>query len=246
MHAADRIPVVLAWSGGKDSALALAALRRERRREVVGLLTAVVEPEGCVSMHRVPRALIQAQADALGLELSMAVVPEWPPNDVYEAAMAEALAPCRAAGAETVAFGDLFLADLRGYRERQMEALGMQCAFPLWGRDSASLARDFIAEGYRAVVCCVDSRRLPASFCGREFDAALLRDLPPEVDPCGENGEFHTFVYDGPGFSRRVQFAAGEVVSRHGFWYCNLTDGATETRHSRAFSDAVRTLARST
>jgi uncharacterized protein (TIGR00290 family) len=215
-------PVIISWSGGKDSALALAESLRDDSYEVMGLLTTVTRDYDRISMHGVRRTLLEAQAGAVGLPLTEAVIRAGASNTEYEAAFAAALAEFRRAGVRCVVFGDLFLADIRAYRERQLAALGMQCLFPVWGRDTTTLAGEFVAAGYRAVLCCVDPRRLDGAFCGREFDAALLGDLPEGVDPCGENGEFHTFVYDGPIFDRPVACRRGEVVSRDGFWYCDL------------------------
>jgi uncharacterized protein (TIGR00290 family) len=215
-------PVIISWSGGKDSALALAESLRDDSYEVMGLLTTVTRDYDRISMHGVRRALLWEQAVSLRLPLTEAVIGAGASNTEYEAAFAASLAEFRAAGVRRVVFGDLFLADIRAYRERQLAALGMQCLFPVWGRDTTKLAGEFVAAGYRAVLCCVDPRRLDGPFCGREFDAALLGDLPEGVDPCGENGEFHTFVYDGPIFDRPVACRRGEVVSRDGFWYCDL------------------------
>jgi len=218
-----RTPVVLAWSGGKDSALALHALQSDERWDVVGLLTTIVEPAGVVSMHRVPLEVIRAQAAAAGLPLAVATIPEAASNLQYEASLRSALGPLIESDVRTVAFGDLFLDDIRAYRERVCNQLGMNCLFPVWGRDTARLAEEFIAGGFRAWTCCVDAERLPERFCGREFDADFLSELPPGVDPCGENGEFHTVVTEGPCFTRPVRLEAGNVVQRGRFWYCEFT-----------------------
>jgi uncharacterized protein (TIGR00290 family) len=217
-----REPVIVSWSGGKDSALALAETLRDDRYEVVGLLTTVTRDYDRISMHGVRRTLLRAQAAALRLPLSEAVIGAGASNSDYEAAFSAALTEFRAAGVRRVVFGDLFLADIRAYRERQLAALDMQCLFAVWGRNTHQLAREFIAAGFRAVLCCVDPRCLDRSFCGREFDLDLLDELPDGVDSCGENGEFHTFVSDGPIFDRPVPCQRGEVVSRDGFWYCDL------------------------
>lgn len=218
-----RTPVILAWSGGKDSALALHALQGDRRWDVVGLLTTIVEPAGVVSMHRVPLDIIRDQASAANLPLSVAVVPEIPSNLQYEESLQSALRPWIDSGVRTVAFGDLFLDEIRAYRERVFGALGIECVFPIWGRDTAKLAVDFIADGFRSRTCCVDAENMAERFCGREFDVSFLNDLPPRVDPCGENGEFHTVVTEGPCFKRPVRIAAGKVVQRGRFWYCEFT-----------------------
>jgi len=222
-------PVIISWSGGKDSALALAETLRDARYDVIGLLTTVTRDYDRISMHGVRRDLLRDQVEAIGVPLTEAVICAGASNADYEAAFADAIAEFRTAGVGRVVFGDLFLTDIRAYRERQLAALGMQCLFPVWGRDTARLACDFVAAGFRAFLCCVDPRQLDGSFCGREFDATLLDDLPAGVDACGENGEFHTFVYDGPIFGRPVPCHRGEVVSRDGFWYCDLNSGVSDT-----------------
>jgi uncharacterized protein (TIGR00290 family) len=218
----SRTRLWLAWSGGKDSAFALHVLGQHLEVEVVGLLTTVNESHGRVAMHAVRRELLTAQAEAVGLPLVEVPIPDPCPNEAYEAAMATALGWARAQGIGGVAFGDLFLEDIRAYRERQMAPTGLECHFPLWGRPTRELAREMIASGFRARLVCVDPTALPASFAGREFDAALLAELPAAVDPCGENGEFHTFVWDGPLFSKPVKVCAGEVVARDGFVFADL------------------------
>ena len=217
-----REPVALGWSGGKDSALTLHALRADPSVRVTALLTTLTDPYDRVSMHGVRHTLLAAQAAAVGLPLSEARIPAGASNQVYEEAFGAVLADQRSRGVNRVAFGDLFLADIRAYRERQLAALHMTGLFPLWERDTHELAREFIALGFRATLVCVDPRRLDASFAGRAFDADLLRDLPPGVDPCGENGEFHTFVTDGPIFSKLVPCTLGVVVQREGFVFCDL------------------------
>jgi uncharacterized protein (TIGR00290 family) len=212
----------MAWSSGKDSAFALHLLRQQADVEVCGLLTTVNETHGRVAMHAVRRELLQAQADALGLPLIEVPIPYPCSNEVYEAAMAKALDWARAHAVTGVAFGDLFLTDIRAYRERQMAPTGLSCHFPLWGRPTPELAHEMVATGFRARLTCIDPKALPASFAGREFDAGLLEDLPPAVDPCGENGEFHTFVWDGPSFSKPVKVRSGEVVARDGFVFADL------------------------
>jgi uncharacterized protein (TIGR00290 family) len=215
-------PVLISWSGGKDSALALAEVLRDGRYEVAGLVTTVTRGYDRISMHGVRRALLHAQAESLGLPLVEAVISPGASNAEYEAALAEVLTRYKAVGVGRVVFGDLFLSDIRAYRERQLAALGMECLFPVWGRDTVELAGEFVAAGFRAILCCVDPRQLDRSCCGRELDAAFLADLPEGVDPCGENGEFHTFVFDGPLFDHRIGCRRGEVVGRDGFWYCDL------------------------
>jgi uncharacterized protein (TIGR00290 family) len=212
----------MAWSSGKDSAFALYLLQQDLAVEVCGLLTTVNETHGRVAMHAVRRELLQAQAKAIGLPLIEVPIPYPCPNEAYERAMGEALGSARAHAVNGVAFGDLFLPDIRAYRERQMAPTGLSCHFPLWGRPTAALAREMIASGFKARLTCVDPKALAESFAGREFDAAFLDDLPPTVDPCGENGEFHTFVWDGPGFGNPVEVRTGEVTSRDGFVFADL------------------------
>jgi uncharacterized protein (TIGR00290 family) len=212
----------MAWSSGKDSAFALYLLRQQTDVEVSGLLTTVNETHGRVAMHAVRRELLEAQAHAVGLPLIEVPIPYPCPNDVYEAAMAKALGEARADAVTGVAFGDLFLPDIRSYREQQMAPTGLSCHFPLWGRPTRELAREMIASGFRARLTCIDPKVLAASFAGREFDAALLADLPSTVDPCGENGEFHTFVWDGPLFSTPIEIQSGEIVTRDGFVFADL------------------------
>jgi uncharacterized protein (TIGR00290 family) len=219
-------PVLLAWSGGKDSALALHALRGDPTFRVEALLTTVTSGYERISMHGVRHELLMAQADALGLRLAEARISPGASNAQYEAAIAESLEPYRIAGISHVAFGDLFLADVRAYRERQLTALGMTGVFPLWLRDTAALAREFIVLGFRGHLAVVDPRHLDPSFAGRQFDDALLRDLPAGVDPCGENGEFHTFVSDGPIFRRSIPVTVGELALRDGFAFRDLLPGA--------------------
>jgi uncharacterized protein (TIGR00290 family) len=213
------VKVALAWSGGKDSALALRALRDEGV-EPVALLTTVTEGYERISMHGVRRALLVAQAAAAGVALVEVRIPPVCPNDVYEARFEEAFAGTLA-GVEAVAFGDLFLADIRAYREERLARIDRAALFPLWGLDTARLARSFVADGFEATLCCVDPRCLDASFAGRGF-ADALADLPPAVDPCGENGEFHTFVHAGPVFAAPIAVARGEVVERDGFVFGDL------------------------
>jgi len=173
-------------------------------------------------MHGVRRELLCRQAQAVGLPLVEVEIPAGCSNDVYEQRMGQALAEAPLAAAETIAFGDLFLADIREYREERLRRVGKGAIFPLWGQDTGELARAFVAAGFEAVLVCVDPRRLDASFAGRSFDAALLADLPPDVDPCGENGEFHTFVHAGPIFSAPIECRLGETVERDGFVFCDV------------------------
>jgi uncharacterized protein (TIGR00290 family) len=217
--------VLLAWSSGKDSAFALHMLRQQGV-EVVGLLSTINDAFDRVAMHAVRLTLLRAQAEAVGLPLALVRIPSPCPTEAYEAAMAAALAGARAAGVTAVAFGDLFLEDVRRYREQRMAGSGLVPLFPLWGRPTRALAEEMVALGQHAVLTCVDPRQLPRAFVGRAFDAALLRDLPEGVDPCGERGEFHSFAWDGPAFRRPVPIRAGEVVERDGFVFADLLPGA--------------------
>lgn len=216
-------PVLIAWSGGKDCALALRRALADPSLEPVALLTTLTEDYDRISMHGVRRALLRAQASAVGLPLVEVWIPPTCPNEVYEARMAEALdAQVRDRGIRGVVFGDLFLEDVRAYRESNLEGTGIRPIFPLWLSETGTLARELIDDGFRAALCVVDPRRLDPAFVGREYDDALLADLPAEVDPCGENGEFHTFVYDGPIFGDPIRIGRGVVVERDGFWFCDL------------------------
>jgi uncharacterized protein (TIGR00290 family) len=219
-------PIALAWSGGKDSSLALAALRADPAVEVVALVTTITRDFDRISMHGIRHAVLDAQIAALGLPLIEATIPAAASNLVYEEALAAALATLRRQHPDVrhLAFGDLFLADVRAYRERVLPPLGWAPMFPLWGRNTAALARDFVAAGYRAILTCVDTTQLGAEFAGRDFDAALLAELPATVDPCGERGEFHTCVYAGPIFRQPLALQTGARVRRDGrFEYCDLT-----------------------
>jgi uncharacterized protein (TIGR00290 family) len=218
-------PTALSWSGGKDSALALHALLTDSSNDVRVLVTTVTDEYDRISMHGVRRALLEDQAAALGIPLRVVRIPPAATNDQYEAAMRAELAALRESGIEVLAFGDLFLADVRAYRERLLEGAGIEPTFPIWGKPTASLARTFIRDGFRAVVVCVDPRQIDVSHCGAEFDDALLSALSPAADPCGENGEFHTFVYDGPMFSRPIEAQRGDVVEKSGFVFCDLLPG---------------------
>ena len=223
-------PVLVAWSGGKDSALALREIRSNPRYRVAALLTTVTAEYDRISMHGVRRTLLRQQAESLGLPLEEVVISPGAPNDEYEASMSTALAALctRIPGLDAIVFGDLFLADIRAHRERMLARIGMRGLFPLWLRDTRALAHEFVRLGYRAVLVCVDAAQLGSEFAGREFDVDLLRDLPPDVDPCGENGKFHTFVYAGPGLREPVRHERGPVVVRDGrFVYCDLVETAS-------------------
>jgi uncharacterized protein (TIGR00290 family) len=217
-------PVLFCWSGGKDSAMALHVLRQQGEMRVASLLTTVTEGYERVSMHGVRRTLLARQAAVIGLPLHEVRIPPACVNPVYEARMREALLSQKAAGVRWVAFGDVFLQDLREYRERNLAQVEMMAMFPIWKRDTRELARDFCELGFRAVAVCIDSKKLGREFAGRELDESFFRDLPNGVDPCGENGEFHTFVYDGPIFSNAIAVERGEVVERDGFYFCDLKE----------------------
>lgn len=218
-------PVILSWSGGKDCALALHALSQDAGVEVVGLLTTMTDDYDRVSMHGVRSSLLRAQADRLGLPLIEARITAAASNEAYEAAFLDALAASQKLQADLrhVAFGDLFLEDVRRYREQLLARTDWTPLFPVWGEDTAALARRFIADGFSARLVCVDTTQLGAEFAGRPYDAELLRSLPGGCDPCGERGEFHTFVSDGPPFTEAVAYECGERVLRDGrFMYCDL------------------------
>jgi uncharacterized protein (TIGR00290 family) len=228
-------PVVLSWSGGKDSSLALSALRADPRYEVVALLTSITRVYDRVSVHGVRRTLVEAQAAAAGLPLVEVVLEPQSSNEAYETAFRDALARIRVEypGVRQIAFGDLFLTDVRKYREDLVASSGFAGIFPLWGRDTRQLADEFIAAGFRAHLVCVDTTQLSATFAGRAFDAALLSELPEVVDPCGERGEFHTFVSAGPIFTAPIGVRRGDGVLRENrFAFCDLLpDGALAGLH---------------
>ncbi|MGB9111881.1 MAG: hypothetical protein WCF24_04045 [Acidimicrobiales bacterium] len=212
----------MSWSTGKDSTLALHRARSDSSLDVVGLLTTVNSTADRVAMHAVRRSLLEAQAEALGLPLHVVDLP-WPcPNATYEALMSSAVATAVDSGIERVVFGDIFLTDIREYRESMLEGTGLSPLFPLWHRRTEELAAEMIAAGIRAIVTCVDPTQAPPEIAGRFYDAQLLRELPSGVDPCGENGEFHTFAVDGPGFSFPLDVTVGEVVERDGFVFADV------------------------
>lgn len=232
-------PAVLSWSGGKDSALALYHAQRDPRYQMTHLLTNVSTPHGRVAMHGVRPELLAAQAERLGLPLRQLRLPDMPAPALYDQAQQAMLASLRTDGVRTAIYGDIFLEDLRAYREQQLARAGLRGAFPLWQRASADVVREVLDLGFQAIIVCVNERYLDASFCGRLLSRDLLRDLPPGVDPCGENGEYHSFVVDAPNFSRPIALAVGELTRRTyapptarpagtsadpfaaGFWYCD-------------------------
>jgi uncharacterized protein (TIGR00290 family) len=213
---------ILSWSSGKDAAFALHEMRRTGAAEIVGLLTTVNETHERVAMHGVRERLLDLQAEAAGLPLIKVPIPFPCPNEIYEARMAEATARMKADGIAHVVFGDLFLEDIRAYREERLKAAGMTGLFPLWGRKTDELARDMIDSGLVAHLACVDPKQVPAELSGRRFDRDLLAALPEKADPCGENGEFHTVVTAGPMFARAIDVEIGETVTRDGFVYTDV------------------------
>jgi uncharacterized protein (TIGR00290 family) len=217
-----RLRTLLSWSSGKDSAWTLHTLRADARYEVVGLVTTINESADRVAMHAVRTELLRAQARAARLPLWELPIPSPCSNEQYESVLRNAIARAEEEAVDCFAFGDLFLEDIRAYREKQLAATKLTPIFPLWGRDTRELAGEMIDGGLRARITCVDPRALPASFAGREFDRALLSDLPADVDPCGERGEFHTFAYSGPMFSQPLSIASGVVLERDGFVFADL------------------------
>lgn len=216
------IKALIAWSSGKDSAWALHEARRAGVFDIVGALTTVTDNFARVSMHGVREELLTAQLDAAGLSPIVVRIPYPCPNEIYEQQMAAAMADAKARGITHVIFGDLFLEDIRAYREAKLGDIGMTPVFPLWLKPTDALARDMIASGVEAHLAVVDRKKLPAAFAGRRFDDALLADLPAGTDPCGENGEFHSFVSAGPMLKRKIPVRVGETVERDGFAFADL------------------------
>ncbi len=214
--------VALSWSSGKDSAWTLHVLRQMPDIQVVALITTFNSGANRVAMHAVRRALVEAQAERAGMPLWSVELP-WPcSNEEYEQRMREVCQRAREDGITSVAFGDLFLRDVRDYRVRQLQGSGLEPLFPVWEIPTERLAREMIAAGVKAKITCVDPSKLAKSFAGRDYDLQFLQDLPPEIDPCGENGEFHTFVYDAPVFSRPIKIRSGEVVERDAFVFADV------------------------
>jgi uncharacterized protein (TIGR00290 family) len=218
----QRESILFCWSGGKDSAMALHSLLQRSDIRIAALLTTVTENYERISMHGVRRELLERQAQSIGLPLHEVRIPPQCVNPIYEARMEEALRTHLKNGVRRVAFGDIFLEDLRAYREKNLARIGMTALFPIWKRDTRELIRSFHANRFRAIAVCVDSKVLDPSFAGRELDESFFRDLPPHADPCGENGEFHTFVFDGPIFQSPIPVRTGEIVNRDGFIFCDL------------------------
>jgi uncharacterized protein (TIGR00290 family) len=219
----SRLKTLLSWSSGKDSAWALHTLRGDPRYEVVGLVTTVNRAADRVAMHAVRTELLRLQADAVGAPLRLIEIPSPCSNDEYESAMSACVVQAVTEGVDCFAFGDLFLEDIRAYREQKLAATGVTPIFPIWGIDTTQLAREMIASGLRARITCIDPRVMPREFAGRDFDLSM----PEGVDPCGERGEFHTFAYDGPMFHAPVPIESGEIVERDGFVFADLVSATT-------------------
>jgi len=218
----DLSPVLMSWSGGKDSCLALYEIQKSTDYRVAALLTTLTRDYDRISMHGVRRVLLERQAASLGLPLHKVLISKAATNEEYETKMAEAFREYRENGIDSVIFGDLFLEDIRVYRDQFLAKHKMQGIYPVWQRNTSDFIKEFIELGFKAVLTCVDSKALDQSFAGRIIDHDFLASLPPNVDPCGENAEFHTFVFDGPSFAQQVKFSIGETVSRDGFWFCDL------------------------
>jgi uncharacterized protein (TIGR00290 family) len=214
--------VLVSWSGGKDSCMALREVQRTPNIRIEALLTTITRDFDRISMHGVRRVLLEQQAASLGIPLHQIIISKGASNEEYETKMGEAFAEYRNRGIETVVFGDLFLEEIRAYRERLIARHKMSSLYPVWGRDTSQLIKDFIALGFKTVIVCVDPAKLDPSFVGRVIDEEFLAQLPLHIDPCGENGEFHTFVFDGPIFKNPVRFSVGEIVYRDSFWFCDL------------------------
>jgi len=214
--------VVFCWSGGKDSAMALYEIQKDKKYEIISLLTTITKDYDRVSLHGVPRILIEQQAQSLGLPLQEVFISKVSSNEEYDSRMKEILLKFKQAGVSLVVFGDIFLQDVRQYRENNLSKLGMKGLFPIWGRDTTELTQSFIALGFQAITTCVDSRVLDKRFLGRTLNKQFLAQLPPDVDPGGENGEFHSFVFDGPIFRERIAYKLGKQVLRDSFYFCDL------------------------
>jgi uncharacterized protein (TIGR00290 family) len=223
----NREPVVLSWSGGKDSAMVAYHLLASQKYEIAALLTTVTEDFDRISMHGVRRELLERQAESLAIPLHMVMIPKDCSNEIYEGRMNHAFSHFKARGITKIAFGDLFLADIKQYRDERLAQAGMVGLYPIWLRDTHELVRTFIGLGFRAKLACVDTHAIDASFAGRELDASLLEDLPPSADPCGEHGEYHSFVYAGPIFKKTIDCKAGETTLRAArFNYCDIVSAA--------------------
>ena len=214
--------VILSWSGGKDSALSLYEIQKSGKYEIASLLTTINEDYDRVSMHGVRRVLVEQQAHSLGLPITEVFVPRDCSNEEYETRMGKVLTRFKQDGITKAVFGDIFLEWVKEYREKNLARLGMKGVFPLWGRNTAELTRSFIALGFQAIITCVDTKLIAARFLGRILDSQFLAELPANVDPCGENGEFHSFVFAGPIFKKRIAYTLGETVQRDSFYFCDL------------------------
>lgn len=218
-----KLPVVLSWSGGKDSSLALHEIQKNGQYEIVSLITTVTSDYDRVSMHGLRTDLLKQQAESLNIPLQKVFISKNASNDEYETIFSEALSRLKKDGINQIVFGDLFLEDIKNYRETLLGRIEMKCLFPIWKKDTKDLAQEFIDIGFKAVIVCVDSSQLDMQFAGREFDEQFLNDLPSGIDPCGENGEFHTFTYDGPIFNNPIDHKLGEIVLRdERFFYCDI------------------------
>jgi len=214
--------ILLSWSGGKDSSITLYEIQKTQNYEIAALLTTITDGYDRISMHGVRRVLLERQAESLGLSLHKIHIPKNATNEIYEARLNEALTKYQKDGINSIAFGDLFLEDIKKYREDNLAEIGMRGIFPIWKKDTAGLARKFVDLGCKAIVVCVDSKVLDQSFAGKIIDESFLNQLPHNIDPCGENGEFHSFVFDGPIFKEEIKFTVGEVVLRDSFYFCDL------------------------
>ncbi|MCZ6791534.1 MAG: diphthine--ammonia ligase [Candidatus Dadabacteria bacterium] len=219
--------ILISWSGGKDSSLALYEIQKSRDYEVAALITTITSDYDRVSMHGLRTILLDEQASSLNIPLEKIFISKNASNDEYESRLKEVLLKYKQLGIRDVVFGDLFLEEIKKYREDLLGKIGMECVFPIWKKDTAKLALEFIDAGFKAVTVCVDSKALGEEFAGREFDEHFLDDLPKTIDPCGENGEFHTFVYDGPIFKKPIAHRLGDIVLRdERFYYCDILPGS--------------------
>ncbi|MFC0186741.1 diphthine--ammonia ligase [Fictibacillus aquaticus] len=216
--------IAISWSGGKDSALALYKLLQEDKYIVDSLFTTVTEGYNRISMHGVPESLLEKQAESLGFPLRKVYIPQACINEVYQERMREKVTEMKAEGIQTFMFGDIFLEDVRKYREESLQQAGMKAVFPLWGRKTDELVHEFFSLGFRTITTCVDTEVISDTFLGRVMDEAFIEELPEHADPCGENGEFHTFAFDGPIFKKQVEFVKGENVDRGRFHFCELLE----------------------
>jgi len=214
--------VIFSWSGGKDSAISLYEIQKSQKYEILALLTVVTGDYDRVSMHGVPRVLVERQAHSLGLPIEEVFISKDSSNEEYDSKMKEVLIRFKQVGVFSVVFGDVFLEEVRRYREDNLSQIGMKGIFPIWGRDTTELTRSFIELGFQAIITCVDSKALGERFLGRTLDKHFLSELPPNADPGGENGEFHSFVFGGPIFKKRINYTLGERVLRDSFYFCDL------------------------